>query len=41
MLKRENVLKDMAVKDFNGFIFEELPNIPKLNLRAINLIKIL
>ena len=34
MLKRENVLKDMAVKDFNGFIFEELPNIPKLNLRG-------
>ena len=39
MLKRENVLKIQAVKDFNGFIFEELPNIPKINLRGSHLDK--
>mgnify|MGYP006202113311 FL=1 len=34
MLSRENVLKNTSIKDLNGFNFEELPNIPKINLRG-------
>ena len=34
MLIRENVLKDISIKNVNGFKFEELPNIPKINLRG-------
>jgi len=34
MLTRENVIKTNSIKDHNGFIFEELPNIPKINLRG-------
>ena len=34
MLIRENVLKKSSIKDFNGFDFEELSNIPKINLRG-------
>jgi len=34
MLTRDNVLKKTSIKDFNGFDFEELSNIPKINLRG-------
>jgi sarcosine oxidase, subunit gamma len=34
MLSRDNVLKNTIIKDFNGFNFEELSNIPKINLRG-------
>ena len=34
MLIRENVLKNTNSKDNNGFDFEELSNIPKINLRG-------
>jgi len=34
MLTRENVLKKIAIKNFNGFNFQELPNMPKINLRG-------
>ena len=34
MLTRENVLKKTFIKDYNGFNFEELSNIPKINLRG-------
>ena len=34
MLDRENVLKDLTYKNYNGFSFEELSNIPKINLRG-------
>ena len=34
MLTRNNVLKEKSIKNFNGFDFEELSNIPKINLRG-------
>ena len=34
MLNRENVLEIKAINDCNGFNFEELPNVPKINLRG-------
>ena len=34
MLIRENVLKETIIKEQNGFKFEELSNIPKINLRG-------
>ena len=34
MLTRENVLKKTSIKNYNGFDFEELSNIPKINLRG-------
>ena len=34
MLTRENVIKKSSIKDCNGFDFEELSNIPKINLRG-------
>ena len=34
MLNRENVLKKSYIKDYNGFDFEELSNISKINLRG-------
>ena len=34
MLDRENVLKKSYIKDYNGFNFEELSNISKINLRG-------
>ena len=34
MLTRENVLKKIYIKDCNGFDFQELTNIPKINLRG-------
>ena len=34
MLNRENVLEDNNVKDYNGFNFQELSNIYKINLRG-------
>lgn len=34
MLNRENVLKKNYIKDYNGFEFQELSNIPKINLRG-------
>ena len=34
MLIRENVLIKSSIKNYNGFNFEELPNIPKINLRG-------
>jgi len=34
MLTRENVLKKNSIKDFNGFNFQELSNINKINLRG-------
>ena len=34
MLIRESVLKDNFIKNFNGFNFEELSNISKINLRG-------
>ena len=34
MLTRENVLKKTSIKNNNIFNFEELPNIPKINLRG-------
>ena len=34
MLKRESVLKDKGVQNHNGIEFEELPHVPKINLRG-------
>ena len=34
MLIRENVLKNISIKDFNSFDLKELSNIPKINLRG-------
>ena len=34
MLTRENVINKNSIKDYNGFSFEELPNIPKINIRG-------
>ena len=34
MLNRENVLKKTSINNYNGFNFQELPNIPKINLRG-------
>ena len=34
MLIRENVLQKTTLKDYNGFNFVELSNIPKINLRG-------
>ena len=34
MLNRENVLKNNYIKDCNGFTFQELPNVYKINLRG-------
>ena len=34
MLIRENVLKNILIKDCNDFDFKELSNIPKINLRG-------
>jgi heterotetrameric sarcosine oxidase gamma subunit len=34
MITRENVLKKTSIKNYNGFDFEELSNIPKINLRG-------
>jgi len=34
MLTRENVLKNTSIINSNGFNFEELSNIPKINLRG-------
>lgn len=34
MLTRENVLKNTNIKNYNGFDFEELSNVPKINLRG-------
>ena len=34
MLTRDNVLKELSIKSSNGFYFNELPNIPKINLRG-------
>ena len=34
MLNREKVLKEINIKDNNGFSFEELANISKINLRG-------
>ena len=34
MLDRENVIKKNPIKDCNGYDFEELSNIPKINLRG-------
>ena len=34
MLTRNNVLKDILIKDFNGFNFVELCNVSKINLRG-------
>ena len=34
MLTRENVLKKTSIKNCNGFSFQELANIPKINLRG-------
>ena len=41
MLTRENVLKKNSIKNYNGFNFQELSNIPKINIRGNLLIKIL
>lgn len=34
MLIRENVLKEMPINNLNGYIFQELSNLPKINLRG-------
>ena len=34
MLVREKVINKSSIGDFNGFNFQELPNIPKINLRG-------
>ena len=34
MLKRESVLKDKGIQNHNGIEFEELPHVPKINLRG-------
>jgi sarcosine oxidase, subunit gamma len=34
MLTRENIINKTSIKDCNGFSFEELPNIPKINIRG-------
>ena len=34
MLTRDNILKDSLIKTFNGFNFEELCNVSKINLRG-------
>ena len=36
MLTRENVIKKNLIKNFNGFAFQEIPNIPKINLRGLS-----
>ena len=34
MLTRENIIKKTSIKNYNGFNFQELSNIPKINLRG-------
>ena len=34
MLKRESVLKNKTIQIHNGIEFEELPHVPKINLRG-------
>jgi len=34
MLKRENILRDNKLENHNGFVFEEISNISKINLRG-------
>ena len=34
MLKRESVLKDKGIQNYNGIEFQELPHVPKINLRG-------
>lgn len=34
MLKRESILNKISIKDYNGFNFEELSNISKINIRG-------